>query len=100
MEHINPPNKDLRLKIFKITTRLYKWIFPHPRGFPVVKSCSLYEYTDKGSTMDADRGFSYSSKKHSLLTNNETRVSGFFWMGTFLFLSKVNGIIQWNEKNP
>ena len=34
--------------------------------------------TDKGYTRDAGPGFSYFCRKHFLLTNNETRISGFF----------------------
>ena len=34
--------------------------------------------TYKGHTRDAGPGFYYSCRKHFLLTNNETRVSGVF----------------------
>ena len=63
-------------------------------------------HTNKGHTRDAGPRFAYSCRKHFLLTNNEIRVSGFFWMGTLFiylfifFLSKINGIIQCNVKNP
>ena len=38
----------------------------------------LPQNTYKGHIRDAGPGFSYSCRKHFLLTNNETRVSGFF----------------------
>ena len=35
-------------------------------------------FINKGHTRDAGPGFTYSCRKYFLLTNNQTRVSGFF----------------------
>ena len=47
--------------------------------FPILEKIILiYDETNKGHTRDAGPGFSYSCRKHFLITNNETRVSEFF----------------------